>query len=209
MLKRAGTFQNEYETSYFFVSDIGLHARLRGQAVRARRLAQIGRGPVRRRAADRQSLARRWSPARPTATANALLEYELKADQVLTARSGKDVSLLPFNQPALDLSDFAVAGRQQDWFDVFAWSGRDLYRPGETVRLSALLRDFDGKPIKPQPLFVTPQAARRTPVRPAKLEPKELGYYRLGAAPSPRTPHRQSWQVEFRPTRPPRTPRRA
>ena len=64
------------------------------------------------------------------------------------------MSLLPFNQPALDLSDFAVAGRKEAWFDVFGWADRDLYRPGETIRLSALLRDHDGNPIKPQPLFV-------------------------------------------------------
>jgi hypothetical protein len=31
---------------------------------------------------------------------------------VLVARSGKDVSLLPFNQPALDLSAFNDAGRK-------------------------------------------------------------------------------------------------
>ena len=80
---------------------------------------------------------------------------------MLVARSGKDVSILPFNQPALDLSDFQVAGRKQEWFDVFAWSGRDLYRPGETLRLSALLRDYDGKPIKPQPLIGDAEAARR------------------------------------------------
>ena len=39
-----------------------------------------------------------------------------------------DVSLLPFNKPALDLSEFAVSGRKQAWFEVFAWSGRDLVR---------------------------------------------------------------------------------
>ena len=60
---------------------------------------------------------------------------------MLVARNGSDVSLLPFNQPALDLSEFAVAGRAQAWFDVFAWSGRDLYRPGETLQVSALMRD--------------------------------------------------------------------
>ena len=78
---------------------------------------------------------------------NAMLDYKLDAAHVLIAQRGSDVSMLPFNQPALDLSEFAVAGREQAWFDVFAWSGRDLYRPGETVRLSALLRDQDGQPV--------------------------------------------------------------
>src|SRR3546814_19387129 len=72
---------------------------------------------------------------------NALLNYTLQSNHVLVARRGSDVSLLPFNQPALDLSEFAVSGRESAWFDVFAWSGRDLSRPGETVRVSALFRD--------------------------------------------------------------------
>lgn len=80
---------------------------------------------------------------------NALLNYTLDAAHVLTALRGKDISML-FVQPAGTgcLSEFAVGGRGWAWFDVFgAWSGRDLYRPGETVRVSALLRDFDGKPV--------------------------------------------------------------
>src|SRR3546814_1677703 len=71
---------------------------------------------------------------------NALLDYKLQSNHVLVARRGSDISLLPFNQPALDLSEFAVSGRESAWFDVFAWSGRDLYRPGEKVRVSALAR---------------------------------------------------------------------
>src|SRR3546814_10824817 len=78
---------------------------------------------------------------------NALLNYTLQSNHVLVARRGSYVSLLPFNQQALDLSEFAVSGRESAWFDVFAWSGRDLYRPGETVRVSALFRDNDGKPV--------------------------------------------------------------
>ncbi len=31
---------------------------------------------------------------------------------------------------------------------------RDLYRPGETVLLNALLRDKDGNAVKPQPVSV-------------------------------------------------------
>ena len=53
---------------------------------------------------------------------NALLNYTLDATHVLVASSGKDTSFLPFNQPALDLSEFAVAGRDNAWFDVYAWS---------------------------------------------------------------------------------------
>jgi hypothetical protein len=42
---------------------------------------------------------------------NVQLAYALNAEHVLVAHAGKDVSLLPFNQPALDLSDFARPAR--------------------------------------------------------------------------------------------------
>ena len=103
---------------------------------------------------------------------------------MLTALRGKDMSMLSFNQPALDLSEFDVGGREQAWFDVFAWSGRDLYRPGETVRVSALLRDFDGKPVpakngKTQSLFVRlKQPDGKTFVQ-SRIEPGAQGYFRF------------------------------
>ncbi len=136
--------------------------------------------------------------AETDASGNARVAYKLDASHVLVARNGADVSLLPFNQPALDMSEFAVAGRTQAWFDVFAWSGRDLYRPGETVRLSALMRDHDGRAVKAQPLFLSlkqpdgkvflnPARARRG--RLLRLEPGAAGRraYRPLAG---RVPHR-------------------
>ena len=44
---------------------------------------------------------------------NALLNYTLDATHVLVASSGKDTSFLPFNQPALDLSEFQWAPRRE------------------------------------------------------------------------------------------------
>ncbi|MDC8015197.1 alpha-2-macroglobulin family protein [Tahibacter soli] len=198
VMKRANSFRGEWETSYFFVSDIGLHTRAykeqlfvhaaslkSGEALKDIELAILdARGDT--------ILA-----GRTDADGNALLNYALKADQVLVAKNGRDVSMLPFNQPALDLSDFAVAGRAQQWFDVFAWSGRDLYRPGETLRLSALLRDSDGKPVKPQTLFLTLKQPDGRNWTQAKLEPKELGYVEWTHTVPADAPTGR-WQVEFR-----------
>ena len=132
VMKRAGSFESEYETSFFFVSDIGLHTRAyKDQLVRAHGFAEE------RRAARAASRCPCWMRRGETVVAgetdangNAQIAYALNAEQVLIARARNDVSLLPFNQPALDLSDFAVAGRKEAWFDVFGWSDRDLYRPG-------------------------------------------------------------------------------
>ncbi|GAA0715079.1 alpha-2-macroglobulin [Dokdonella soli] len=198
VMKRAGTFSEEYETSFFFVSDIGLHTRAYKNAlfVHAASLRNgEPLGSVELSVLDAKGEA--VVTGATDASGNAQLAYELKADQVLVAKSGKDVSLLPFNQPALDLSDFAVAGRKQAWFDVFGWSDRDLYRPGETIRLSALLRDHDGNAIKPQPLFLTLKQPDGRPYAEAQLDPKDLNYFEWSReipvdAPTGR------WQVEFR-----------
>jgi uncharacterized protein YfaS (alpha-2-macroglobulin family) len=100
------------------------------------------------------------------------------------------------------LSEFAVSGREQAWFDVFAWSGRDLYRPGETVRVSALLRDHDGKPVamqkgKSQSLFVRLKQPDGKTFIESRVEPGAQGYFRFEKAIPVEAPTGK-WQVEFR-----------
>jgi uncharacterized protein YfaS (alpha-2-macroglobulin family) len=145
VMKPAGSFDSEYETSFFFVSDIGLHTRAYKDQLFVHAASLKSGEPLAGVAVSVLDAKGESVVAGQTDTnGNAQLAYALNAEHVLIARAGKDVSLLPFNQPALDLSDFAVAGRKEAWFDVFGWADRDLYRPGETIRLSALLRDHDG-----------------------------------------------------------------
>ena len=198
VMKRAGSFSDEHETCFFFVSDIGVHARAYKNALFVHAASLLSGEPL--PGIELSVLDAKGESVIAGATGadgNAQLAYTLKADQLLTARSGKDVSLLPFNQSALDLSDFAVAGRKQTWFDVFAWSDRDFYRPGETIRLSTLLRDDDGNPIKPQPLFITLKQPDGRPFTEAKLDPKDLGYFEWSHAIPVDAPTGR-WQVEFR-----------
>jgi len=198
VMKRAGSFSEEYETSFFFVSDVGLHTRAYEKALFVHAASLKSGEPLNGVELSVLDAKGESVVAGSTdASGNAQLAYELKADQVLVARSGKDVSLLPFNQPALDLSDFAVAGRKQTWFDVFGWSDRDLYRPGETIRLSALLRDYDGNAIKPQPLFITLKQPDGRPYAEAQLDPKDLNYFEWSRE-IPTDAPTGRWQVEFR-----------
>ena len=97
----------------------------------------------------------------------------------------------------MDVSNFDISGRKQAPFEVYAWSGRDLYRPGETLRASALLRDDDGKPMKAQSLFVrVKQPDGRTLVE-KRLEPQQLNYFELSQA-IPADAPTGLWQLEFR-----------
>ncbi|WP_425477087.1 alpha-2-macroglobulin family protein [Luteimonas cucumeris] len=198
VMKRSGQFQDQFETAYFTVSDIGLHTRAYKDKLFVHTASLASGAAV--GGVELRILDGNGEPVLKGETdgnGNALLNYTLDSAHVLTATRGKDVSLLPFNQPALDLSEFAVAGREQAWFDVFAWSGRDLYRPGETVRLSALLRDQDGKPTKPQPLFLRLKQPDGKTFDERRIEPGAQGYFSYEKLIPSEAPTGR-WQVEFR-----------
>jgi uncharacterized protein YfaS (alpha-2-macroglobulin family) len=204
VMKRPGQFQDQFETAFFTVSDIGLHARAYKDKlyVHAASLRNGGAvGGVELRILDPRGDT--FLKGATDGNGNALLNYKLQSGHVLVARLGSDVSLLPFNQPALDLSEFAVAGRESAWFDVFAWSGRDLYRPGETVRVSALFRDHDGKPVAAkgkggaQPLFVKLKQPDGKTFLDSRIEPGDLGYFKFEKTIPVDAPTGR-WRIEFR-----------
>ena len=204
VMKRPGQFQDQFETAFFTVSDIGLHARAYKDKlyVHAASLRNGGSvGGVELRILDPRGDT--FLKGATDGNGNALLNYKLQSGHVLVARLGSDVSLLPFNQPALDLSEFAVAGRESAWFDVFAWSGRDLYRPGETVRVSALFRDHDGKPVAAkgkggaQPLFVRLKQPDGKTFLDSRIEPGDLGYFKFEKTIPVDAPTGR-WRIEFR-----------
>ncbi len=198
IMRRVGDYEGRYETAIFFVSDIGLHVRAYGDRVLVHTASlQSGKalGGVALEILD--NAGRTVAKAATDEKGLALVGYEIDAAHVLVARQGGDVSLLPFNQPALDLSEFAVAGRPQAWFNVYAWSGRDLYRPGETIRIAALLRDHDGRLVKPQPLFMVLRQPDGRIYTESRLEPAEGGYVEWSQALPPEAPTGR-WPVEFR-----------
>ncbi|WBX92843.1 alpha-2-macroglobulin family protein [Pseudoxanthomonas mexicana] len=204
VMKRTGKFAGEFETAFFTVSDIGLHTRAYKDKLFVHTASlQDGSatGSVELTVLDARGEA--VLAGKTDGNGNALLNYTLDAGHVLVATRGKDVSMLPFNQPALDLSEFAVAGREQAWFDVFAWSGRDLYRPGETVRISALLRDNDGRPVPApkqgggQPVFLRLKQPDGKVFRETRLQPGAQGYFSFEQAIPTEAPTGR-WQVEFR-----------
>jgi len=72
--------------------------------------------------------------------------------KLLLATLGEQTSLIDLTRPALDLAEFPVAGPQGYEKQLFVFGPRDLYRPGETVIVNALLRDVDGNPLPAQPI---------------------------------------------------------
>src|SRR5690606_1580092 len=76
------------------------------------------------------------------------------APAVLTAANGaQDFVFLDMTRGGFDLSDRGVTGRTAPGaVDVFAWTERGIYRPGETVHAAALARDEGAEAIENLPL---------------------------------------------------------
>lgn len=179
VLKQSGEFEGEFQTTYFVRSDIGLHSRVHGD-----QLFVVTRSLANGEALSGVDIsvldANGAVVAQGVSDGDGLLNlaYRVNSRHVLVGRRGEQMSLLAFSQPALDLSEFDVAGNTAADVSVFLWSGRDLYRPGETLRISALLRDFDGQTIQgDQPLFATLRQPDGRPYASAQLRPTSGGYY--------------------------------
>ena len=72
---------------------------------------------------------------------------------LVTARVGGDYGFLDLKQSAFDLTDRGVKGRAApEGLDAFLFTERGVYRSGETVFLTALVRDSKGVAITGLPL---------------------------------------------------------
>jgi hypothetical protein len=198
VMKRPGTFDYNLDTSLFFVSDIGLHLRTYPTKLLVH-TASLETGEAKSNVAlsIRDNKGDVVAQAETDDDGLATFDnYAFKSEHVLVASWGRDVSMLAFNQAALDLSEFAVAGRPQRASEIFPWASRDLYRPGETVRISALLRDHDGRAVAAQPLFATLRQPDGRAVLQQQIEPGELGYYEFTRAIAEDAPTGR-WSVDF------------
>ena len=64
------------------------------------------------------------------------------APALLTVAAGEDLTFLSLTDPAFDLSDRGVAGREPSPpIDVFLATDRGAYRAGDTIHVTALMRD--------------------------------------------------------------------
>lgn len=199
VLRRAGSFGHSFQTTHFYVTDIGLHARVQhdGLFVHA---ASLDSGQSRKgiELSLLDEKGQLLGQAKTDSDGQALLEIKPKSNALLIARQGEELALLSFNQPALDLSEYAVAGRRHTPQDVYAWSGRDLFRPGEVLQVSALLRDHDGRPLaQAQTLYATLRQPDGRAISVLPLEPQAQGYYSYQRTLTDDVPTGR-WSLEYR-----------
>ena len=74
---------------------------------------------------------------------------------LLLARKGDNLNLIRLKKAQMDLSEFDLVNRKSKQQELFIYGPRNLYRPGETVNINALLRNYDGQYVRASPIKVT------------------------------------------------------
>ena len=66
---------------------------------------------------------------------------------MIIAKTADDFNYLPFNNTRVNTSRFDVGGKRNNptGFDAFVYAERDIYRPGEKINFSVILRDAQWK----------------------------------------------------------------
>ncbi|HVP99424.1 MAG TPA: MG2 domain-containing protein, partial [Roseiarcus sp.] len=98
------------------------------------------------------------------------------APGLLVASLGDDYNFLSLAQTAFDLTDRGVAGREApNGLDVFLYTERGVYRSGETVFATALLRDAKGAAKAEMPLTLVVRRPDGVEYKRATLADEGLG----------------------------------
>ena len=186
VLRRPGEYDYSYKAAHFIVTDIGIHARVfyyESELV----ITSLKTGkPI--SGVDLTFYDNNANiVAKGTTGPDGLLKYNgnlLSNINLVTARDpvSKSMTVLSFRTPSLDLSGFDVGGPYAKAMALFMESPRDIYRPGESVLLTLLLRNHDGMPVESMPLNLKifrpdSQKHKEITIYPEKLEDDGLNFY--------------------------------
>ncbi|CAM3916065.1 hypothetical protein EV679_0528 [Kerstersia gyiorum] len=154
VMQRAGSYQYSLPTTLFSLSDIGLSVHRYHDRMLVLTQALTGGKPksgVEVSVHDKDGKVL----ASGSTDSHGMLELPQKEEaRLVIAQQDGQTTLLRLATSVLDLSEFKVQGPPSGSLNFFMFGPRDLYRPGETVPINALLRDADGKPVAAQPVAV-------------------------------------------------------
>ncbi|SFU85477.1 hypothetical protein SAMN02799631_02714 [Methylobacterium sp. 174MFSha1.1] len=177
-----GGYESE-ATQWFVVSDLGLTA-FKGRDgihVLARSLASaavLKGAEIRLVARNNEVLATRGTDGQGLAAFDpGLARGEGGASpSLVVARLGDDYGFLDLNLSAFDLADRGVKGRPAPGAaEAYLYPERGVYRSGETVQLTALLRDAKGAAIPSLPLTLVAKRPDGVEYRRAQVADAGLG----------------------------------
>jgi hypothetical protein len=177
---------NDYDalaTQWFIVSDYGLTAYSTHDGIEVFLNSLASAAPlaaieVRLIARDNEVLAVR------TTDANGHIHFEAgltrgeggQSPAAVIASSKADYAFLSLKSPGFDLSDRGVAGRETPaGLDAFVYTERGVYRTGESVNITALLRDPRGVAAPNVPLTLVVERPDGVDYRRAVVPDQGLG----------------------------------
>jgi uncharacterized protein YfaS (alpha-2-macroglobulin family) len=142
-------YSSALATQWFIVSDLGMTALSGNDGIHAMVRSLSSAQPVagvklRLIAVNNDVLGEATSDADGTATFEPGLARGTGglSPQLMIAETGQDYAFIDLSRAAFDLTDRGVAGRPAPAkLDVFLTPERGIYRPGEIVHLTALVRD--------------------------------------------------------------------
>ena len=139
-------------TQWMVISDIGLSAMTGAEGLHAEARSLITAGPL--AGVELRLIARNNEVlATKTTGPDGRVDFDPglirgtggSAPGMIVAALGDDYNFLSLLQPAFDLTDRGVAGRDPPKaLDAFLYTERGVYRSGESVFVAALLRDPEG-----------------------------------------------------------------
>ena len=123
-------------------------------------------------------------------------EYPLTPRMIMAYGPQEDFAALDLDRAALDLSDRNVDGRYApSKVDAFVYLDRGIYRPGETVHISGLVRDDAGKAIADRPLTVTIRRPNGTEAEKKRIDALQIGAFSFDYD-VPASAPRGMWRIE-------------
>lgn len=181
VMKLPGRYDDQYQTAFFFISDIGLHARRYQQRFEiyatslrtGQPLANVTLTLYTAESTQQGPFAKTFTNAQ----GHSFFEFFPDNAHLLTAQHNNHISFLFLNDPALDLSEFTLAGARSQALELFVYMPRNLYRPGEQLQFSALLRDEDGQTVTNLPLHAKLKRPDGREVHEFIWQSQSSGYY--------------------------------
>ncbi len=180
VMKRPGVYEYSYKTAYFFISDIGLHTRKYQNHIDIYTASLQDGKPIKDvdlKLYNYNNLVTSEGKTDQKGYASLKLSMRENTDSLIIAQKDSEISFIKINTSALDLSEFPIGGVNQNHLNGFIFSNRDLYRPGETIPLSVLLRDYDGKPVAERPIYLTVSDPSGSKYKQYTLRSSNSGYY--------------------------------
>lgn len=173
-----GTYSGRSHATYFMVTDLGIHVRRYDKSMDVYISSLKTAQPiddVKIQLVDYRGNVLNSSITKDGGHRN---YYHVKSDaHYLIAQYKNSYSILPIKQAALDLSEFDLGKRPYQENELFIYSERDLYRPGERINFNALLRNFDGKQTRSRPLKAKLKQPTGQVAKTFSWQPKQTGFY--------------------------------